>query len=179
MLALACQQVDATTLTTPAERDSPTDREPALSGLVELPALDDSSRPAPFLRLPASSSVMSGWSTAPVAPHLTFDTPVFVAEAPGTGRLFVIEREGRIFSVDVHAPDTEKRLVLDLSHVTQGHGDLGMLGLAFHPDFGRAGSPHAGSIFVHYAHSDHPQPDPIDVSAPSRWRLVRVELERV
>ncbi len=142
------------------------------------PGLDALPRAAPFLRMPANGSVTSnGWQAVPVAPELTFDSPVLLVEAPGTGQLFVLEREGRIFSFDAQAPSPEKHLVLDLSDVTQGLSDCGLLGLAFHPDFGRDGSPNRGSIFVQYQHSESPVRTPVVSDMLTHWRLVKLTVD--
>jgi uncharacterized repeat protein (TIGR03806 family) len=108
--------------------------------------------PLATLSLPASLEVSPrGWTTEVAFPALTFDDPVGLSEAPGTGHLFVLEREGRIYAFENDPAATEKRLVLDLSARTQGNGDSGLLGLAFHPEFGEPGLAGAGYVYVHYA----------------------------
>ncbi|TFH22423.1 MAG: hypothetical protein E4H03_08455 [Myxococcales bacterium] len=140
-----------------------------------------SARPAaaPYLGLPSSSPVTTPdhWITVPAFPGLTFDDPTAMTPDPRGERLYVAEREGRVFSFlnDRNAADTT--VVLDLRHQTQGNSDSGMLSLAFHPDFGVPGSPNRGYFYVVYAYSDAPivdeRPGP---GTPTRFRLSRFHI---
>lgn len=120
----------------------------------------------------------AGWVTAPAFPALTFDTAVFLAEAPGTGHLFVAQRDGRIYAF-ANDPDVrQKRLVLDLSPRTQGDTDSGLLGFAFHPEFGSPASPRRGYIYLHYAFRSEPIPgSDVPVNTPTLSRLARFTVE--
>jgi glucose/arabinose dehydrogenase len=63
-----------------------------------------------------------------------FDSPLLVTNAgDGSGRLFVVERGGRVFVVK--NGQRRERPWLDISRITQAGGEQGLLGLAFHPDF--------------------------------------------
>src|SRR5690349_14887409 len=54
---------------------------------------------AAALSLPASLDVAApGWTVVEAFPAVTFDDPTSLGEAPGTGHLFVTEREGRIYA---------------------------------------------------------------------------------
>lgn len=135
---------------------------------------------APFLGLPESAEVVPpGWSASVAFPGLTFESPVALAEGPHTGHLFVAEREGRLFAFPDDHSTTTRILVLDLSAVTQGLDDSGLLGLAFHPEFGEEGSENADYFYVHYAHTASPVltglPDPL---TPSHSRLARFTIDR-
>jgi hypothetical protein len=104
----------------------------------------------PYLGLPETLEYETGkWSTEPAFPNLTFDDPIGMEQAPGTNTLYVVEREGRIYAFDNDARTEAKVLALDLSDVTQGEGDSGLLGIAFHPAFGLSGSPSLRSLRVH------------------------------
>ena len=81
---------------------------------------------------PATPTV---WSTAVAFPSLTFQNPMGLLPLPGTGKLVVWEREGRIWSFDNAAATATKTLILDLHNQCQGWDDEGLLGLAFHPNF--------------------------------------------
>jgi uncharacterized repeat protein (TIGR03806 family) len=109
-----------------------------------------------FLGFPQTAEfAAAGWDTVVAFPHVDFDTPVFLAEAPGTGKLFIAEREGRIWAID-HDPNvSDKTLVLDLSAHTQGFNDSGLMSFAFHPQFGTDGE-NGSYFYVHYAYSDDP-----------------------
>ncbi|WP_035615382.1 LamG-like jellyroll fold domain-containing protein [Haloferula sp. BvORR071] len=80
-------------------------------------------------------SVPANWTTVVAFPNLSFLNPVGLAAIPGTNKLVVWEREGRVYAFDNNPAVTTKTLVVDLSANTQGWDDSGLLGLAFHPDF--------------------------------------------
>ncbi|MEM1325345.1 MAG: PQQ-dependent sugar dehydrogenase [Bacteroidota bacterium] len=72
-------------------------------------------------------------------PNLTFDRPVEIQNTgvPGDDRLFVIEQPGRIQVFDNDPMTTTKTEFLDIrSELYYNSGqELGLLGLAFHPDY--------------------------------------------
>lgn len=140
---------------------------------------------AAYLNMPPSPPVPNGGFTAEVAfPNLTFQGAIAVYPVPGTNRLWVLEREGRIWSFEDDPAATSKILVLDLNdddldpsndpvptvenpvpandgHLTngvrwwcQGWDDCGLMGLAFHPDFASTGSPNRGRFFICYQARD-------------------------
>lgn len=137
-------------------------------------------RPAttPYLAMPEAPPVPNGAFTAAVAfPNLTFQGAVAVRAVPGTNRLWVLEREGRIWSFEDDPSATTKTLVLDLNdddldtddatpqagHLTdgtrwwcQGWDDSGLMGLAFHPEFADPGSPNRGRFFICYQARNQP-----------------------
>jgi glucose/arabinose dehydrogenase len=139
-------------------------------GRTEMPA---------FLGLPAQLELEVGkWAVTPAFAHLTFDDPVALIQAPRSNTLFVLEREGRIYAFDNDDKQAVKRPALDLSKVTQGELDSGLLGLVFHPDFGKPGSPNQRFAYIHYAYTPKPirgrwPPD----SKPTRSRLARFEVD--
>lgn len=76
------------------------------------------------------------------------DDPVHLVSPPGDPRLFVIERPGRIRLIE----DGQLRATpfLDLTaRVRSGYEELGLLGMAFHPDFAEN-----GFLFVNYTDSN-------------------------
>ena len=79
--------------------------------------------------------VASDWSTVVAFPNLTFLNPVGLTAIPGTNKLIVWEREGKIWTFDNDPAVATKTLVVDMSPNTQGWDDSGMLGVAVHPDF--------------------------------------------
>ncbi|HTD67552.1 MAG TPA: PQQ-dependent sugar dehydrogenase [Candidatus Limnocylindria bacterium] len=86
--------------------------------------------------VPGSAPVLSGNWTAVIAfTNFTFLNAVGLAHVPGTPRLVVWEREGRIYSF-TNSPDaSSKTLVLNITNQCQGWDDSGLLGVAFHPGF--------------------------------------------
>jgi glucose/arabinose dehydrogenase len=64
-----------------------------------------------------------------------FSQPVFVTHA-GDGRLFVVERTGRIRILEQDGGWQLRGTFLDVRDlVSTGHSEQGLLGLAFHPDY--------------------------------------------
>jgi uncharacterized repeat protein (TIGR03806 family) len=138
------------------------------AGVPLATALDSRPTVGPFLdgALPQEEANTTGWSAVDAFPGLTFDNPTFIVAIPGTTKLCVGTQQGLIFTIedDPATAASTKTLILDLSAVTQGAYDSGMMGLAFHPDFGQAGSPNRGFFYVSYSYS----PSPVnDVNAPS------------
>ncbi|GAA4438242.1 PQQ-dependent sugar dehydrogenase [Pontibacter saemangeumensis] len=85
-------------------------------------------------------------------PSVEFDRPVeAVSVNDGQGRLYVVDQEGKIFwlpgSGETPAQPT---LYLDISDRVKAGGEMGLLGLAFHPDFKRN-----GYFYVNYT-TDNP-----------------------
>jgi len=116
------------------------------------------------------------WKAVPAFEPARFSSPTQLIEIPATGQLLVSEREGKVFVMPPGGG--AKRLVLDLSRVTQGHQDCGLLGMAVHPDFGDETSPSAGYVYVHYAFADPPQRPPVATTAPTESRLSRFTIDR-
>lgn len=86
----------------------------------------------PFLRAGENNRV----TLVKAFPNLSFDSPVFFCHSnDGTNRVFVEEQRGviRVFANDSTASNTEVFLDID-GRVTSG-GEMGLLGLAFHPNY--------------------------------------------
>ncbi len=79
------------------------------------------------------------YRTANAFPKLTFTEPLDMTSAPGTERLFVVERFGRIVSFPNDADAEQFDVLLDL----RDGENVNFLGLAFHPEF-----PTNGLVFV-------------------------------
>ena len=77
------------------------------------------------------------------------DDPLLLTHAgDGSGRIFIVERPGRIRLID--AADQFEKIFLDHRRsVNSSPGEGGLLGLAFHPDFASN-----GRVFVSYTRSD-------------------------
>lgn len=65
-----------------------------------------------------------------------FSSPLFVDAPGGDDRLFVVERGGRI---RILHPDGSITTYLDIDPLVLSGGERGLLGLAFHPDYGSNG----------------------------------------
>ena len=70
-------------------------------------------------------------------PHLTFKRPLeFTHAGDGSGRVFVIEQDGRILVFANRHDVKEAKVFLDIrDKVRREHNEEGLLGLAFHPKF--------------------------------------------
>ncbi|AQG79495.1 PQQ-dependent sugar dehydrogenase [Spirosoma montaniterrae] len=79
-------------------------------------------------------------------PKLSFEAPVEYTYAnDGTNRVFVVEQAGRIRVVDNNPNTTSAPVFLDIRKKVAYGGEMGLLGLAFHPDFKQN-----GYFFVNY-----------------------------
>lgn len=99
-----------------------------------------------------------------------FVQPVGVEEIPdGTGRLAVLERRGLIWLVSTSG-EVSREPFLDIQALVSTEGwEQGLLGLAFHPDFGRN-----GRLFVHYTARNN---DVVVVELQARSGADRVDPE--
>jgi hypothetical protein len=97
-------------------------------------------------------------------PNLSFDKPVDLQNAgDGSDRLFVVEQNGviRVFPNDASATGTSEFLNISARPVVCC-GEMGLLGLAFHPDY-----ENNGFFFVYYM---------TDGGTPYRARLSRFQV---
>jgi glucose/arabinose dehydrogenase len=73
-------------------------------------------------------------------PNLSFNRPVGIYHAgDGTNRLFVVSQQGQIRVFDNSESTTTSDVFLDISDMVLYGGEQGLLGLAFHPNFGSNG----------------------------------------
>jgi glucose/arabinose dehydrogenase len=100
----------------------------------------------------ALSSVGYGIKAAPAVtltnafPKLQFEAPVeFTYANDGTNRVFVVEQKGQIRVFDKSAATTNAPVYLDIRKNVAYGGEMGLLGLAFHPKFREN-----GYFFVNY-----------------------------
>ncbi|WP_375447008.1 PQQ-dependent sugar dehydrogenase [uncultured Fibrella sp.] len=85
-------------------------------------------------------------STTDAHPGLTFDAPVEYTYAnDGTSRMFIIEQSGKIKVVDQATGAKSADTYLDIKNKVAYGGEMGLLGLAFHPKFKEN-----GYFFVNY-----------------------------
>lgn len=67
---------------------------------------------------------------------IVFTRPLDIQNAgDGSGRIFVVEQRGRIFSIDKNLPESAQLFLNIEDRVDDGASEMGLLGLAFHPDF--------------------------------------------
>lgn len=69
-------------------------------------------------------------------PSLTFQQPVDIQNAgDGSNRLFVVEQKGIISVFLNNSSANSKKTFLDITDRVSSGGEMGLLGLAFHPDY--------------------------------------------
>ena len=69
-------------------------------------------------------------------PNLTFTNPVDLQNADdGTDRIFVVEQSGVINVFENNSAVTIKKIFLDITDSVSSGGEMGLLGLAFHPNY--------------------------------------------
>ncbi|MGH1365085.1 MAG: PA14 domain-containing protein, partial [Calditrichia bacterium] len=116
--------------------------------------LDSPEPVAKFLdgNLPANTpGGVTGWDVEPAFPNVTFNNPMYVVPQPTTDQLIVGQRDGIIWRMTDDQNASGKTLFLDLSSTTAVVWDGGMLGLAFHPEFGQSGSPNKDYVYIYYS----------------------------
>jgi len=81
-------------------------------------------------------------------PNLSFSRPLFLTHpGDGTDRLFVVEQDGRVRVFDNDPATGTATVFLDLTgQVSRAGNEEGLLGLAFHPDYGTN-----GFFYVYYS----------------------------
>jgi uncharacterized repeat protein (TIGR03806 family) len=130
--------------------------------------------------LPGAITSASGpWQVVTAFPGLqyAFTDPTFICAAPrDTNRLYVSCRQGKIFFFTNSVTTSNATVFLDLTASTQGWGDCGLLGFAFHPEFGLAGSTNRGYIYVWRSYSATPTTSNPPVDMPTFNRLSRFRL---
>jgi len=87
-----------------------------------------------------------------------FDNPVAIAHA-GDDRLFIVEQAGRIRVIDSNGTPQAEAFLDIAAQVDDGGSEMGLLGLAFHPNY--AGN---GYFYVYYTFDPGPGPDRSRVS---------------
>jgi uncharacterized repeat protein (TIGR03806 family) len=141
------------------------------------------SRPVigPYLNntLPSGAPVAAGaWQTVKAFPKLTFETPTFLVAEPNSNRLLVGGDQGLIWAFDNDPNVSTKSVYLDLRAHCQGFNGSGLLNLAFHPEYGKAGSPNRGFVYIAYQYTPGPvkgsaATPPDNATSPSYFRLSR------
>jgi glucose/arabinose dehydrogenase len=81
---------------------------------------------------------------------LNFAQPVGLYDPDdGTNRLFVLEQKGNIYVFENEKTTSERTLFLDLTDQVTFGGEMGLLGLAFHPNYAEN-----GYFYVDYINTD-------------------------
>lgn len=122
--------------------------------------LDRASPIGPFLNgtLPVETPrpASGGWRLVNAFPRLTFWNPVQMLPVPFSNRLIVLEKNGGILTIENDPDADEKTYLLDIQAQVESTEDSGMVGLAFHPEFGLPGSPNRHYLYVYYRYTPDP-----------------------
>ncbi len=107
-------------------------------------------------KLPPAVLVQTGkWAVVDAFTNLTVDDPTMLIPEPGSHRLCVSTRQGQILSFE-NRPDAAQMIeFLNLTNVTQGWDDCGLLSFAFHPEFNKPGA-QKRFVYVWYHYSPAP-----------------------
>jgi glucose/arabinose dehydrogenase len=98
-----------------------------------------------------------------VFPALTFTLPVALLQAPGDGtRWFVVEQGGRVRVFPNNPQAAEFTPFVDITDRVTAGGEMGLLGMAFHPGF--PGNPR---VYLSYSHDSETR-----VNRVSEFRLL-------
>ncbi len=83
-----------------------------------------------------SEGALPQYSLQNAFPNLTFSSPLDLQNAgDGTDRLFIVERAGVIYVIENNPTTTFKKKFLDITDSVSSGGEMGLLGLAFHPNY--------------------------------------------
>ncbi|MAS94834.1 MAG: hypothetical protein CMO55_16675 [Verrucomicrobiales bacterium] len=96
------------------------------------------------------------WTLVNAFPNLTFIDPVQMIPVPGTNELLVVEKNGRLAVFENDPATTSKTVLFNISSNVESSHDSGMVGAAFHPEFGQVDSPNRDYIFVYYRYTPNP-----------------------
>jgi uncharacterized repeat protein (TIGR03806 family) len=123
--------------------------------VIQILALQTISRaqvPAPAaspLKLPAELPSATGYTTTDALPGVRFRGPLCIVTPPGeTDRLFILEKDGTIqVVIGYGSAKPKKQVFLDVPAMLAAHNEgriwteneMGLLGLAFHPNYARNG----------------------------------------
>ena len=97
-----------------------------------------------------------GWTLVNAFPNLTFIDPVQMIPVPGTDQLLVVEKNGRLSVFENDSATSSKSVLFNLSSNVESSHDSGMMGAAFHPEFGEVGSPNRDYLYVFYRFTPNP-----------------------
>lgn len=115
-----------------------------------------------FVVQSVSAQVIPGLFAANITPGTSYPAPVAVrAPHDGSGRLFIVQQGGLIRIVKDGAVLPTPFLSVNVRY----SGESGLLGLAFHPNFGKPDLPHNDEFYVAYT---RPTADPKLGSSPDQ-----------
>lgn len=123
--------------------------------LMPPPGLTQAKAIGKFLNGNFPSNVPTGAvNLNPAFPNISFDSPLTWATHPNDNKIFVGQRDGKVFYFTDDENVNTKTSFIDLSSEVGIVWDGGFLGFAFHPNFGQAGATGRNYFFVYYSTPD-------------------------
>ncbi|MCW1925141.1 Ig-like domain-containing protein [Luteolibacter arcticus] len=124
----------------------------------------------------AAPGSSSGWQAVNAFPNLTFVDPLWLTEIPGTNEFLLVGKNGQLWRFENNPAVTQAQAVkvLEWAANTETADDQGFYSLAFHPEFGQAGSPNANYAYVCYSRRTVVG---VEDSNRSYWRVSRFTWE--
>lgn len=108
-----------------------------------------------------SENIFAQFSLENAFPNLSFSSALFLNHAgDGTNKIFIVEQAGRIKVFPNSDTVTSAKVFLDITDRVASGGEMGLLGLAFHPDY-----VNKGYFYVDYT-----------ISNPTRTRISRFQV---
>ena len=102
-----------------------------------------------ILFLSCSEKSLPQYTLQEAFPNLTLSGPLDLQNAgDGTDRIFVVEQSGKIYGFENNTGVTVKKKFLDITDSVSSGGEMGLLGLAFHPNY-----ENNGYFYVNYTKS--------------------------
>ena len=124
---------------------------------IQQHGLDTARQIGPFLNgtlPPRTPSSTTSWDVEPAFPNLTFVDPIQLLEMPGTNLFLMAGKRGHLWTFDRTNPSTAtKTEILNIVSQVKTAGDAGLMGVALHPEFGQAGSPNRGYLYIWYRYN--------------------------
>lgn len=129
----------------------------SMASLVHAGGLDRAEPIGPYLdgALPSQTprSASGSWETVDSFPEVILIDPIQMVPVPGTNQLLVAEKIGRLMVFENSSTSSGRNVILGIEDQTAAKEDSGLLGVAFHPEFGQEGSPNRQYLYVWYRYT--------------------------
>ncbi len=100
--------------------------------------------------LSTTSTIFGQYQLQEAFPNLSFSSPLFLTNAgDGTNRIFVVEQDGIIKVFSNNPGVSSAKVFLNITDRVASGGEMGLLGLVFHPDYETN-----GYFYVNYTAED-------------------------
>ncbi|MEL6696853.1 MAG: PQQ-dependent sugar dehydrogenase [Bacteroidota bacterium] len=114
---------------------------------------------------------ISSWTVEEAFPNLTFIDPIQFIEIPTKNRFLMAGKSGFLWDFSKDPTTTTKHVMLDITSQVYTAGDAGVLGVAFHPDFGNTFSTNGSYLYVYYRYTPLQGAKPMAYNRLSRFTV--------